>query len=138
MSSNQKLIVYYDGSCGFCNSSVQWILKRDTHQVFHFASLQSDFAQHRLPKSGISINLDTIIVEKDTSSTIFYTKSDAIIEILAQLESGKSWAKLLKLCPRFLRNIGYNLFAKIRHKVQSNSNRCMLLNDVQKKQFLDR
>jgi len=131
-----NLIIFYDGECGFCNSSVQWILKRDTHQIFHFASLQSAYAQQRLPQSGIVINLDTIILEKN--ATTFYTKSDAIIEILSQLESGKKWAKLLKLCPRFLRNIGYSLFAKIRHKIQGTSNNCMLLNEVQKKQFLDR
>ena len=46
-AKNQHLlnIVFYDGECGFCNRTVQFILKHERNQQILFSSLQSDFSK---------------------------------------------------------------------------------------------
>src|ERR1051325_2698185 len=56
-----KAIVLYDGVCGLCNRAVQFLLKRDRHDRFRFAALQSDFAASLLQRHGIDpTKLDTV------------------------------------------------------------------------------
>ena len=35
-------VLLYDGTCGFCNASVQFIIARDRRRTMKFAPLQSD------------------------------------------------------------------------------------------------
>ena len=37
-----KRVILFDGECNFCDSSVQFIIKRDPYAHFQFASLQSE------------------------------------------------------------------------------------------------
>ena len=37
-----KKIILFDGICNLCNASVQFVIKRDTKDVFRFVALQSD------------------------------------------------------------------------------------------------
>ena len=50
-------IVFYDGDCGFCNSSVQFILNKRKRE-FYFLPLQSDQAKKILNANGIEIKKD--------------------------------------------------------------------------------
>ena len=53
-------VVLYDGVCGLCNGLNQFLLKRDRHDRFRFASLQSEFAAALLKRHGVnSVDLDT-------------------------------------------------------------------------------
>ncbi|MEP6707065.1 MAG: DUF393 domain-containing protein [Pyrinomonadaceae bacterium] len=61
--SESNPIVLYDGVCGLCNRLNQFLLKRDTHDRFRFASLQSDLAASLLKRHGAdSQDLDTVYV----------------------------------------------------------------------------
>src|SRR5215471_7854322 len=75
-------IVLYDGVCGLCNRAVQFLLKRDRHDRFRFASLQSDFAANLLRRHGIDpTNLDTVyaVVNHDEVNEQLLAKSDAFL-----------------------------------------------------------
>ena len=53
MSDDHSIsVVLYDGLCGLCNRLNQFILKRDLHDRFRFASLQSDIAAKLLQRHG--------------------------------------------------------------------------------------
>jgi len=56
-------VIFYDGECGFCNSTVQFILNKKK-RPFNFAALQSTFANRTLEKVNISIQMDTIYLLK--------------------------------------------------------------------------
>ena len=43
-------IILFDGVCNFCNSTVNFILKRDKDKVFHFAPLQSEKGKELISK----------------------------------------------------------------------------------------
>src|SRR5678815_2955382 len=38
-------VLLYDGVCGFCNGTVQFVLARDRRGVLRFATLQGEFAR---------------------------------------------------------------------------------------------
>ena len=38
-------ILFYDGDCGFCNKSVQFVLKYENRSEIYFSALQSDFSR---------------------------------------------------------------------------------------------
>ena len=55
-------IVLFDGECNFCDSSVQFIIKRDPDGFFQFAALQSEIGEELKKKHQIPDQLDSIIV----------------------------------------------------------------------------
>jgi predicted DCC family thiol-disulfide oxidoreductase YuxK len=46
--ADAHVVMLYDGLCGFCNKTVQWLLKRDRYDRFRFAPQQSSFASARI------------------------------------------------------------------------------------------
>jgi predicted DCC family thiol-disulfide oxidoreductase YuxK len=67
----KNIILFYDGDCGLCNSSVQFVLKHRKHNAIYFATLQSDLAKQTLNKKGIEIKLDTLYFLKNEKFTNF-------------------------------------------------------------------
>ena len=56
-------IILYEGVCALCNRLNQFLLKRDIHDRFRFASLQSEFATKVLRRHGADPDdLDTVYV----------------------------------------------------------------------------
>ena len=80
---NNLNIIFFDGVCNLCNSSVQFIIKRNKKQQFYYASLQSDVAKEILLQHlEKKITLNTIVfVEKGN----VYAKSTCILQALAIL-----------------------------------------------------
>lgn len=58
------MIVLFDGVCNLCNKSVQFIIKRDPHNQFFFASLQSEMGKSLLEKHHLS-EVDSVVLIKD-------------------------------------------------------------------------
>ncbi|MDA7802954.1 DUF393 domain-containing protein [Crocinitomix sp.] len=108
-------IVFYDGDCGFCNSSVQFILEKKK-AVFHFLPLQSPIAQKILDEHNTTINLDTIYYLR---SGKLYDRSSAALQIARGLRGGYPLFFGFYLIPKFLRDPFYNVIAKIRHKIKA-------------------
>lgn len=78
-------VILFDGECNFCDSSVQFIIKRDPQGLFHFASLQSEAGQELLKKYDVPANIDSIVlIEKDKA----YYKSVSSSEDLPSLTRG--------------------------------------------------
>ncbi|HTN68127.1 MAG TPA: DCC1-like thiol-disulfide oxidoreductase family protein [Dysgonamonadaceae bacterium] len=127
-----KSIVFYDDLCGVCNYWVNWILKNDKRGVFYFASLQSDFEHRFSIHFNYAFPAETIVVwEEDTGLLI---KSDALIFIFETIDPSSFRAKLLRLFPKFTRDIGYNIFAYFRRYKRLKS--CKILSKEERKYFL--
>lgn len=132
-SSEYSHIVFFDGVCGLCNKSVDWILARDLNHRFMFAPLQGPSAQKYLPKSDIE-NMNSIVVFANGKPLREFR---AVIEILIVL--GPPWlmlAKFLKFIPVFLGNLGYNMIAKCRYKFWGKSSHCRVPTPEERKRFL--
>jgi len=134
-------IILYDGVCGLCNRSVQFLLKHDKAGRFRFASLQSDFAQKVLNRHGIDPkDLDTVhVVENyDQPGERVLQRSDAVLR--AGRELGGLWgasATIARVVPRALRDVVYRYVATNRYRMFGKYDTCMLPDPSQRSKFLD-
>ena len=47
-----KPVVLFDGVCGLCSSTVNYVMKHDRNATFFFTPLQSPYGQMLLAKAG--------------------------------------------------------------------------------------
>ena len=138
--SNINPIVLYDGVCGLCNRAVQFLLKRDRHDRFRFASLQSEFAANLLTRHGIDpTNLDTVyaVIDYGKTNEKLLAKSDAFLLFGRVLGGGWSVTRVGRVIPRAVRNWLYDLVASNRYRVFGKSESCMLPDPAYKHKFLE-
>ncbi len=134
-------IILYDGVCGLCNRLVQFVLKRDSHDRFRFAALQSPFADRILRRFGADPrDLDTVyvVLNHNQPNERLAARSDAVILILREL--GGFWKFLsfpIRLLPRWLRDWKYDLVARYRYRVFGKYDSCPLPQEKDKRKFLD-
>lgn len=134
MSSAEPTIVYFDGVCGFCNRTVDFLLSRDPEAKLRFAPLQGETARERLPESDRA-TMDTLIV---TQGGATYRRSAAVVRTLWQLSFVwriAGW--LLWLIPLPLRDLGYRLVAKVRYRLFGKLESCRLPKPGEAERFLD-
>lgn len=130
-----KLIVFYDGECGFCNHWVQWILEHDKNDKFLFSSLQSEFGQKFLNDRNLPNEVfDTLYLWK--SESFYLSKYQAILKIATEVGGIYSLASIGKIVPDFIGNQFYNLVSRNRKKLAENQ--CFLPNAEQRKKFIEK
>ncbi|HWN09197.1 MAG TPA: thiol-disulfide oxidoreductase DCC family protein [Pyrinomonadaceae bacterium] len=133
-------IVLYDGVCGLCNHLVQFILKRDQHNRFLFASLQSEFATTLLKRHGADArDLDTfyVVIDHGKPSERVLMRSDAILHVVKTLGGVWTLASVGRILPRVIRDAMYRLVARNRYRVFGKHESCMLPSPQHRAKFLD-
>ncbi len=134
-------IVFYDGVCGLCSKSVQFLLKRDQNGVFRFASLQSDFARDSLAAHGKQVDsLDTIylLTNPGEEAERLYQKARAALKILTILGGAWSMVSVFSVLPTFLLDAFYDAFARRRYRIFGKLDQCFLPEQHHQARFLDR
>ena len=131
MHSADYSIVFYDGDCGFCNQSIQFILKHRKHDRFQFIALQSDKAKALLAPFNIAISMETIYVIQNHQ---VYEKSTAILKIAKSLKQPYQLLRLGYILPRFIRDGLYAIISRNRHKLHQGF--CVLPTEKEKKLFI--
>lgn len=126
-------IILFDGVCNFCDSTVQFIIKRDQAGYFQFASLQSDIGQNILAQFNISKNIDSVILIEHEQ--VFF-ESTAALKICKKLDRLWPCFYLFILVPPFIRNALYRLFAKHRYRLFGQKSECLLPTHSQRQRFL--
>ena len=130
-----KSIIFFDGVCNLCNNSVKFIIKRDKHKRFLYASLQSDAARDILLQFKIkNSNLDSIILLENGK---FYQKSTAILKIAKQLNGLWKLNYGFLIIPKLMRDFIYDIIAKNRYKWFGKREFCMLPTGDMKLRFLE-
>lgn len=132
--NTQHPVVFFDGVCNLCNSSVQFIIKRDKKKQFYFASLQGEAGQALLKKFNLSTShFNSFILVQDEQ---VYTKSTAVLKLLKLLGG---WWKLLYafiIIPPFIRDGVYSFIAVNRYRWFGKRESCMLPTTELKSRFL--
>ncbi len=133
MESQAQTIVFFDGVCGLCNTTVDLLIRLDKNRHLMFAPLQGITAE----RYGIIVpadkDPDTLICLSKASR---YERSDAIIHILRRLGLPYSLLCIFVIIPRPLRNICYNTLAKYRYKFFGKKESCRLPLPEEKQYFL--
>ncbi len=127
-------IVLFDGVCNFCNSSVQFIIKRDKAHQLRFGSLQSASGMQLKKQYAIPDDLDSVILIENGK---YYAKSSAALHIADYFGVGWNLLKICFLVPRFIRDFFYDMIAKNRYKWFGKKETCMLPSKEQRALFLE-
>jgi len=128
----KEQIIFYDGDCGFCNRSVQFVLDHEKSDVLRFAALQSAFAlaffeTHQLGKADLS----TFYFWENGC---MYSKSSGALRLLKYLRFPWPLLRVAIVVPRFLRNAVYDWIAARRQQLAPAQ--CALPDPVQRRRFL--
>lgn len=127
------MVVYFDGICGFCNGTVNFLLKHDPQGKLTYAPLQGETARERLDPAEVT-DLNTLIV---TINDRKYHRSAAVVRILWQL--GGIWnvlGSILWVIPQPIRDAGYRLVAKFRYRIFGKHESCRLPSPEERDRFL--
>jgi predicted DCC family thiol-disulfide oxidoreductase YuxK len=128
-------LILFDGVCNLCNSSVQFVIKRDKHHKFKFASLQSDVAKQILLQfHQNNSDLNSIIL---IGNNKLYEKSSAILRIFKILGGIYSVLYVFIIVPKPIRDWIYNYIAKNRYKWYGKKDSCMIPTKELKNKFID-
>lgn len=108
-------LVLYDGECGLCDRTVQFLLRHDKKGVLRYAPLQGETAR---PFVGEHPAIDTMmLVERlDDGSTRVSERSRGVFRTLAKLGGFWRVVSWLRILPRLLTDFGYAIVA--RHRIQ--------------------
>ncbi len=127
-----KNIIFYDGDCGFCNRSVQFVLNNERKSEIYFSSLQSDYAREFFKAQNLpNPDLSTFYYY---SNGILYQKSTAALKVVPKLKWYYRFFVFGWIAPKFLRDGIYDFIAKNRKKIMNNF--CALPNPEQQLRFL--
>ncbi|WP_438313645.1 thiol-disulfide oxidoreductase DCC family protein [Sporosarcina sp. FA9] len=108
-----KRLVLFDGDCNFCDSSVQFIIKRDPVAHFQFTSLQSEVGVNTVKEYNIPSDVDSLVLIENGKA---FTKSSAALRIAKKLDGLWHLLFILILVPRPIRDLFYDYFASNRYK----------------------
>jgi predicted DCC family thiol-disulfide oxidoreductase YuxK len=126
-------IVLFDGECNFCDSSVQFIIKRDPNGFFQFAALHSEVGEELKKKHHIPYQQDSIIVIENNK---VYNSSDAALFICKHLNGMWKCLYIVKLIPKSLRNSVYKIIAKNRYDWFGKKDFCVIPSPEIRNRFL--
>lgn len=132
-------MIFYDGVCGLCDRLVQFVLRRDRHDRFRFAALQSDYARDALTRHGRRPDaLDTIyvLVGQGSTSERLLPKSRAALEIASGLPFPWRLASVLRVLPTRLLDAAYDLVARHRYRFFGKADACLLPTPEQRAKFI--
>ncbi|MCW3123629.1 MAG: thiol-disulfide oxidoreductase [Flavipsychrobacter sp.] len=133
--NKDRPVIFFDGMCNLCNSSVQFIIRHDKKKTFLFASLQSEHGQTALTgmKATDTVIPDSIILLEEGK---YYTRSAAALRIARHLDG--LWPVLYAgiILPRFIRDGIYNRISANRYKWFGKRTECMIPTPELKERFL--
>ncbi|MEG3659148.1 thiol-disulfide oxidoreductase DCC family protein [Arenibacter palladensis] len=128
-------IILFDGVCNLCNSSVQYVIKRDKGNVYRFAALQSEIGKKLVEERGIdTFQVDSIILIEP--GVAYYTKSTAALKIARSFGGVWQLASVFEWIPEKIRDWVYDYIAKNRYKWYGRKDACMIPTPELKSKFL--
>lgn len=131
----ETAIVLFDGVCNFCNSSVNFLLRRDRDGVLRFAALQSEAGRKLLAEAGLRHHdLDSMVLIDGAQVAV---KSTAALQAARRLPGLWFMTGLLLLVPRRIRDWCYDAFAARRYRWFGKREVCMIPTAEMRSRFLD-
>lgn len=130
---NSKVILF-DGVCNFCNYWVNFILDRDTNNLFKFAPLQSVKGMELLLRFNLpQANFDSFILIIDKE---LFFKSKAVFKIAKELNGWPKIITVFSFLPNHLTDFVYDIMAKNRYRLFGKNDVCRIPSAAEKSKFL--
>jgi predicted DCC family thiol-disulfide oxidoreductase YuxK len=124
-------VLFFDGVCNLCNSSIDFVVRRDKKRRYRFAPLQGTTAAHAIP--GQVLSFDSFVLAENGQ---IYLRSTAALKVVAGLGGIWSFAKVLLWIPAPLRDVVYKVIAKNRYRWFGQKDTCRLPTPEERALFL--
>ncbi|HEY1555058.1 MAG TPA: DCC1-like thiol-disulfide oxidoreductase family protein [Kofleriaceae bacterium] len=127
-------LVLYDGTCGLCHRSVQFILRHERDHELRFAPLQGATAaalRARFPE--IPTTLESVVLIDGDRARL---RSKAFLYTARHLRAPWRWAYRVRWLPAFVLDLGYRFIAAIRYRIWGRVDACDLPAPGQHDRFL--
>ena len=139
-----RLLVVFDGRCGFCNRTVRWLLRRDGRDRLRFVASESERVVGMLARHGVDVASDadgpgSILVVRDAGGVAesVLVGSDAVVALLRELPRPWAWVGVaLKWIPRPVRDMVYGLVARWRYRIWGRLESCPAPTAEERERFL--
>ena len=119
-----KKIILFDGVCNLCDSSVQFIIKKDKKDIFRFVALQSELGITILKHIGISRSNYSIVLYEPGEA--YYHKAEAVLKIGKTFGGLYTLLSVFSFLPKVLNDTIYDYIAKNRYKWYGKKESCMM------------
>lgn len=135
LDDSLRPVLFYDGHCGLCHNSVKYALKHDKNGHLLIAPLRGELFE-KLISAEDQARLPDSVVLREPDGTLL-THTTAVVGVLRHLGGRqKLYAGILKFFPRVLRDFGYNLVARLRHRLFSTPEQaCPMMPDHLRQRF---
>ena len=131
----QQPTILFDGVCNFCNSAVNFVIKRDKKKTIVFAPLQTTAGQVLLQQYNLPADDMQSFVFIDNGKA--YTRSTAALKVCPYLRRLWPLCYVFIIVPKFIRDGIYNWIAKNRYKWFGVRDQCMIPTPEVKARFLN-
>jgi predicted DCC family thiol-disulfide oxidoreductase YuxK len=132
-------LLLYDGSCGFCADTVQFVLRHDVRaRTLKFASLQGTIGAAIRGRHPELASSDSVVWLEGIDDAEPLVRSDAAVRVLRYL--GGAWGALANVAPvvpRGVRDWVYDVVARHRHQLSGGGATCEIPTEEERGRFLD-
>lgn len=134
MTTDNHLIILFDGVCSFCNFWVNFLIDRDKKDRFRFTALQSERGEELLKKYNLSTeDFETfVLIDGDK----YYIKSTAALLVLKNLSDLWKILYVFIIVPGSIRDFVYSFIAKHRYKLFGKRETCRGPTPEERNKFL--
>lgn len=126
-------LLVYDGDCGFCARSVQFVLTHELRHDLRFVPRDSDFGKDLRRRFHLEAVESMLWIEGDKA----FVESDATLHAAQYV--GGFWAmpaRIASLIPAALRNWAYRIVARNRKRISARMNVCLVPTAEQRTRFV--
>ena len=131
--SNETAIIFFDGVCNLCNTTIDFFIKRDNKKKFRYGPLQGTSSANYVGKAATE-DLNSVVLYYNGKC---YFKSKAILKALTILGPPYSFLAIFSILPKGLSDYFYDLIAQNRYRLFGQKNTCRIPTKEEKSLFLD-
>lgn len=128
-------VVLFDGTCGLCDATVQFLIARDSRRFLRFAPLESPVGRQLLAAHGLP-------VEATPGSMVYIeggralTRSSAALAVARRLDGAWPLLAAFRVVPASVRDVVYRFIARNRYRWFGKLDACRIPDASQRERFL--
>ena len=115
---------------------MNFLIDRDPNAQIGYASLQSDIGRALCQQHHIPTDLNTMVLIQPKQNRV-YTKSAAVLRVIASLGFPWSLLALLLIVPQFISDFCYSMFASVRIRLFGQKDACRRMTPDLRRRFLE-
>jgi predicted DCC family thiol-disulfide oxidoreductase YuxK len=130
-------IIFFDGFCGLCNRTIDFVLREDRELLFLYSPLQGETFRSIKRDYPETLNTDSIFVlRRGPEKEPLLQKSEALIYIVDRLPRYRWLAAIGRMFPVPIRDSAYRLIAATRYRIWGKRDACRLPTAEERARFL--